>query len=121
MTDGAAPGPWQGAAALESIVPGILEQVITAAPLRSRVVVVGVCMEPDTFRPSMAINKEVELRFVFCYDPAEFHATLGMIADGTVDPSPLLTGTVGLDEVADAFGWLGDPEKHAKILVDPSR
>ncbi len=102
-------------------VPGILEQVITAAPLRSRVVVVGVCMEPDTFRPSMAINKEVELRFVFCYDPAEFHATLGMIADGTVDPSPLLTGTVGLDEVADAFGWLGDPEKHAKILVDPSR
>lgn len=102
-------------------VPGILEQIITAAPLQSRIVVVGVCMEPDTFRPSMAINKEVELRFAFCYDPAEFHATLQMIADGKVDPSPLLTGTVGLDEVADAFGWLADPEQHAKILVDPSR
>lgn len=102
-------------------VPGIIEQVVTAAPLQSRIVVVGVCMEPDTFRPSMAINKEVELRFAFCYDPAEFHATLQMIADGTVDPSPLLTGTVGLDEVADAFGWLADPEQHAKILVDPSR
>lgn len=102
-------------------VPGILEQIITAAPLQSRIVVVGVCMEPDTFRPSMAINKEVELRFAFCYDPAEFHATLQMIADGKVDPSPLITGTVGLDEVADAFGWLADPEQHAKILVDPSR
>ena len=42
-------------------VPGIIEQVVTAAPLQSRIVVVGVCMEPDTFRPSMAINKEVEV------------------------------------------------------------
>ena len=101
--------------------PGIIERIITDAPLRSRIVVVGVCMEPDTFRPSMAINKEVELRFVFCYDPAEFHQTLGMIASGKVDPSPLVTAVVGLDQVADAFGWLADPESHAKILVDPER
>lgn len=102
-------------------VPGILEQVITAAPLMSRVVVVGVCMEPDTFRPAMAVNKEVELRFAFCYDPAEFHAVLQMMAKGRIDPSPLVTGTVGLDGVADAFDRLADPEQHAKILIDPAR
>ena len=38
-------------------------------PFRSRIVVVGVCMEPDTFRPVMAVNKELELRFTFYYDP----------------------------------------------------
>ena len=40
------------------------------APLASRVVVVGVCMEPDTIQPAMAINKEIDLRFVFAYQPA---------------------------------------------------
>ncbi len=102
-------------------MPGIIEQVITGAPLLSRVVVVGVCMENDTFRPSMAINKEIDLRFAFAYDPSEFHQTLRRIADGKVDVSPLVTGTVGLDGVAEAFTALGDPEVHAKILVDPSR
>ena len=42
-----------------------------------------------------------------------------MLAEGKVDPSPLLTGTVGLDGVAAAFTALGDPEVHAKILIDP--
>ena len=42
-----------------------------------------------------------------------------MIADGTVDPTPLVTGTVGLEGVAGAFDALGDPERHAKILIDP--
>ncbi|MGH3412460.1 MAG: zinc-binding dehydrogenase [Marmoricola sp.] len=102
-------------------VPGIIEQIVDAAPMRSRVVVVGVCMEPDTFSPAMAINKEMDLRFVFAYDPGEFHDTLQLIADGKVDPTPLVTGTVGLDGVAEAFDLLGSAEHHAKILVDPHR
>jgi threonine dehydrogenase-like Zn-dependent dehydrogenase len=100
-------------------VPGVIEQIVNAAPLRSRVVVVGVCMEPDTFQPAMAINKEIDLRFVFAYDPAEFHDTLQMIAKGQVDPTPLITGTVGLAGVEAAFDALADPETHAKILIDP--
>jgi threonine dehydrogenase-like Zn-dependent dehydrogenase len=68
----------------------------------------------------MAINKEIELRFVFAYQPHEFHEALQLIARGTVDPTPLITGTVGLDGVADAFEVLGDPEEHAKILIDPT-
>ena len=101
-------------------MPGIIERVINAAPLATRVVVVGVCMEPDTIRPAMAINKEVELRFVFAYQPHEFHEALHLVAGGTVDPTPLITGTVGRDGVAAAFEVLGDPERHAQILIDPS-
>ena len=101
-------------------VPGMIEQLVTAAPLHSRVVVVGVCMQQDSFRPAMALHKEIDLRFVFGYDPAEFAHVLTLIAEGKVDPTPLHTGTVGLDGVADAFAALGDPEKHAKVLVDPA-
>jgi hypothetical protein len=32
----------------------------------------------------------------------------------------MITGTVGLDGIAGAFDALRDPERHAKILVDPS-
>jgi threonine dehydrogenase-like Zn-dependent dehydrogenase len=100
-------------------VPGMLDGVIASAPLWSRVVVVGVCMEPDRIRPAMAINKEIDLRFVLGYTPLEFRDTLHMLAEGKVNAAPLVTGTVGLFGVETAFEALGDPEKHAKIVIDP--
>ncbi len=102
-------------------VPGVIDQIVAAAPMATRVVVVGVCMEGDRIRPAMAINKEVDLRFVIGYTPIEYRDTLHMLAEGKVDPAPLVTGTVGLDGVDDAFSALGDPERHAKILIDPKR
>ncbi len=100
-------------------VPGVIEDIITGAPLFSRVVVVGVCMGADRIRPSMAINKQIDLRFVLGYTPLEFRDTLHMLADGKVNVAPLVTGTVGLPGVEAAFDALGDPEAHAKILIDP--
>jgi threonine dehydrogenase-like Zn-dependent dehydrogenase len=100
-------------------MPGVIESIIDGAPLFSRVVVVGVCVGLDQITPAMAINKEIELRFVFGYTPLEFRDTLHMLADGHVDPRPLITGTVGLDGVDAAFTALGSPDIHAKILIDP--
>jgi threonine dehydrogenase-like Zn-dependent dehydrogenase len=100
-------------------VPGIIDGIITSAPLFSRVVVVGVCMGSDHIRPAMGINKEIDLRFVLGYTPLEFRDTLYMLAEGKVDVTPLITGTVGLPGVEAAFDALGDPEAHAKILIDP--
>ncbi len=100
-------------------VPGVIESIIEGAPLFSRVVVVGVCVGVDRITPAMAINKELDLRFVLGYTPLEFRDTLQMLAEGKVDPRPLITGTVGLDGVDNAFAALGDPEAQAKILIDP--
>lgn len=102
-------------------VPGVLDEIYAKAPLRSRVVAVGVCMEPDTVRTAFALNKELEVRYVFGYDPEEFQHALELIASGRVDPTPLHTGTVGLDGLGGAFDDLGSAEGHAKILVDPTR
>ena len=67
----------------------------------------------------MAINKEIDLRFVIGYTPIEFRDTLHMLAEGKVNAAPLVTGAVGLEGVDNAFAALGDPEAHAKVLVDP--
>ena len=100
-------------------VPGILDGIIASAPLYSRVVVAGVCAEPDTIRPVMAINKEIDLRFVVGYTPLEFHDTLRMLAEGRVHAAPIATGTVGLPGVSAAFEALAAPGEHAKIIIDP--
>lgn len=100
-------------------VPGIIDQIIGSVPMFSRVVVIGVCMGADRIHPSMAINKETDLRFVVGYTPLEFRDTLHMLANGKIDPKPLLTGTVGLADVSGAFDALGSPDVQAKILIDP--
>ena len=100
-------------------VPGVLDELMAASPRGTRIVVVGVCMEPDTIHPMLGISKELNLQFVLGYTPDEFAATLGYIAAGEIPVTPLITGHVGLDGVAQAFVDLGSPERHAKILVHP--
>jgi threonine dehydrogenase-like Zn-dependent dehydrogenase len=100
-------------------VPGILGDILRSAPMFSRVVVVGVCMQPDTVTPFFGISKELNIQFCLGYDPAEFAMTLRHLAEGELDVAPLITGEVDLDGVRGAFAALADPEEHCKILVVP--
>lgn len=109
-----------GVVVFEAIgVPGVLNDILRSAPGGSRVVVVGVCMEPDTVNPYFGISKELSVQFVLAYDPAEFGASLRAIAEGDIDVAPMVTAQVGLDQVGWAFDALADPEQHCKIIVSP--
>ncbi|MHC9295559.1 zinc-binding dehydrogenase [Mycobacterium sp. LTG2003] len=99
--------------------PGIIDDVLRRAPAGSRLVVAGVCMQPDTVHPFYAITKQINIQFVFGYDPAEFASSLRAIAEGEIDVAPMITGRVELDRVDDAFTELADPDRHCKILVTP--
>ncbi|HVZ08415.1 zinc-binding dehydrogenase [Rhodopila sp.] len=100
-------------------VPGVIQQIMEGAPASARIVVVGVCMETDRFEPFFGIVKQLNVQFVLAYTKEEFAESLSHIAEGRVNVAPLVTGTVGLDGVSVAFAELGNPEKHAKIIVDP--
>lgn len=102
-------------------VPGMLQQLFEAVPRDARVVVVGVCMEPDSIEPMFGIVKELSLQFVLGYSPEEFARSLRLLAEGQVDGEALITGKVGLAGVKQAFTELGNPERHTKILVEPWR
>jgi 2-desacetyl-2-hydroxyethyl bacteriochlorophyllide A dehydrogenase len=99
--------------------PGVIDDVLRRAPVGARVVVAGVCMEPDTVHPFFAGPKEISLQFVFAYDANEFAESLRAIAEGEIDVAPLITGEVGLDGVGAAFDELSDPDRHCKIVVTP--
>lgn len=97
-------------------VRGTLQEAIGRAAERGRIVVVGVCMTEDHLRPFAAINKELTVRFVVVYADDEFAEALDAIASGLIDPAPLLTRTISLDELPDAFASLREPS-DCKVVV----
>src|SRR4051812_13164823 len=97
----------------------MLDAAFAAAPRNARILVVGVCMQPDTIRPMLAIGRELTIQFALGYQPDEFADTLRAIAEGEFDVAPLITGSVPIDGVPQAFLDLADPDAHAKILVTP--
>ena len=99
--------------------PGMLDEIVRMAPGGTRVVSVGMSMQPEALRPVIAALKGITIRFVFGQSPAEFAGTLRSLAEGEIDAAPMVTGEVGLDGVADAFASLAEPERHCKIVVTP--
>lgn len=102
-------------------VPGVIDQIVAAAPTNARIVVVGICMERDYLEPVIAINKELNLQYVICYTAEEYATTLRNIADGKISVAPLITGRIPPDGLAEAFSALASPEMHAKIVVEFGR
>ncbi|WP_209923801.1 zinc-binding dehydrogenase [Mycolicibacterium lutetiense] len=121
--DPAADSPFhqcQPAVVFEAVgAPGIIDDMLRRAPAGVRLVVAGVCMQPDTVHPFYAIAKQINIQFVFGYDPTEFANSLRAIAEGEIDVAPMITGTVDLDGVSTAFDELASPDRHCKVLVTP--
>ena len=101
-------------------VPGVIQEIIAGAPAGSRIVVAGLCMTPDAFEPTQAILKEIDMRFAIMYSPEDFAQTFVHLVAGDFDVTPLLTGSVDLGGVADAFERLGNSPSEAKILIHPT-
>jgi (R,R)-butanediol dehydrogenase / meso-butanediol dehydrogenase / diacetyl reductase len=87
------------------------------APL-GRVVVLGVCMEPDQITPVRCIFKEVTLNFVVGYNDAEFQETIDALAAGKIDPRPMVTDVIAVDQVPEMFQALRTPGSRAKVIVE---
>ena len=100
-------------------VPGMIDDIFLHAPRAARIVVVGVCLQMDHARPLIAVNKELNVQYVLGYSAAEFRDTLRHIADGTLNVEPVITHTVGLDDVSQAFTDLGRPDAYGKVVVAP--
>jgi len=87
----------------------------------ARIVVVGVCIGKDTIEPLFGIGKELNVQYVLAYTPEEFAAMLHFVAEGKIPTDPLVTGTIGVGGVAQAFDDLASPDNHVKIMIDPWR
>ncbi len=81
--------------------------------------VVGVCMQPDTISPGIAILKELSLHFVVAYRQADFRFTLDMLDAERIASRPMITDRVDLDGFSTAFEALKKPTSQCKVLLEP--
>jgi 2-desacetyl-2-hydroxyethyl bacteriochlorophyllide A dehydrogenase len=99
--------------------PGLLDRCVAATATKGRVVVAGVCAEPDPYLPVMALLKELTISFSVYYRPEEFEFVINAFETGQIDPDPLVTRIVALEQLDSAFASLTGTATDSKILVDP--
>lgn len=102
-------------------VPGSQQLAMDCAPTNGRVVVAGVCMQPDRILPVKAITKELDVRYVFGYGKRDFAFTIDMLARGRLDASAMLSETVGFDGFPAVFEALRSDKRRAKVMLDPGQ
>jgi len=100
-------------------VPGLLQHAVDVAAVDARVVIAGVCMAPDPLTPLTAMMKELDLRFAYYYTEADFRATIDHLDRERIDPLPLVTDEVDLEEAPDRFEALKHPTDECKVLITP--
>ena len=98
--------------------PGLINQTMMEAPRGTRIVVAGVCQQPDTIMPLMGIVKELEMQFVLGYRPADFDYVIAMIASDRVDVMAMVTDVVDLDGLPTAFEALRKPTHQCKVMLE---
>ena len=100
-------------------LPGTLQLATDYAPMGGRIVVIGVCMAPDRLQPVKALTKELQINFVYMYRRQEFALTIDLMNRERLDPTPMLTRTVGFAEFTGAFEALKTDKTACKVLLDP--
>jgi 2-desacetyl-2-hydroxyethyl bacteriochlorophyllide A dehydrogenase len=99
-------------------VKSTLSAAIDIVATHGRVVVIGVCQEPDSIVPVKCMMKEVAIDFVMGYTKGEFEETIEALATGKIDAEPMITDVIGVDEVPAMFDALRSPGTRAKVLVE---
>jgi threonine dehydrogenase-like Zn-dependent dehydrogenase len=100
-------------------VPGLIQECMTLAPNRGRVVVVGVCVGPDTIVPAVGVVKELDLRFVVAYHRRDFELTLSLLAQERISSQAMVTDVVDLAGFSAAFEALKKPSSQCKVMLEP--
>lgn len=100
-------------------LPGMLQQIIEAAPFDGRIVMGGYCMEAETFFVFAAQNKRLNVQFACGEEPQDMELAMRAIDDGRIDVRPLLGDRIGPSGVAAALEGMTDPHAPVRTVVDP--
>jgi (R,R)-butanediol dehydrogenase/meso-butanediol dehydrogenase/diacetyl reductase len=100
-------------------LPGLIQQCLDMAPPCSRIIVAGVCVQPDTIVPFVANLKELWLKFVTGYRKQDFGISLDMLRAERLTAGSMITDVVDLPGLPDAFEALKRPTTQCKVIVEP--
>jgi (R,R)-butanediol dehydrogenase/meso-butanediol dehydrogenase/diacetyl reductase len=99
-------------------VKSTLDAAIRMVGRHGQVIVIGVCMEPDSIAPMMCVMKEVQINFALAYTHGEFKETIDALASGRIDAKPMITDVISVEQVPEMFTALKHPGTRAKVIVE---
>jgi threonine dehydrogenase-like Zn-dependent dehydrogenase len=100
-------------------LPRMIPDFIQRAPEQACIVFSGIHTEPVPFNPAHATVKQLNLKFSYYYEPEEYAACLQALAEGNVPWQRMITATVGINHVPDAFDTLMQRNEHVKVIIEP--
>ncbi|MBI5116656.1 alcohol dehydrogenase catalytic domain-containing protein [Candidatus Poribacteria bacterium] len=99
-------------------VPDTTQEAFNLVRRAGKVVLVGVCLEPATVQPVLWIIKEVSMQTTLGFTRAEFGDILDFMHKGVFKADSLVSETVSIDELPEAFERLLSPNTELKVLVE---
>jgi threonine dehydrogenase-like Zn-dependent dehydrogenase len=101
--------------------PGLLQQIIDACEMWTRIFAAGGWYTGDTIDCTKATHRGVEIQFGGGPHPEDWYGTLDAICEGRLDPLPSIGKVIGLDEVPEALELTRRSEGPPRIVVHPNR
>lgn len=98
-------------------LPGVIAQAVEMTRVKGTVLVLGLCTQPDTFVPFKALSKELRLQTSAFFTLGEYQASLDVLDGGALEPRSMITDTVMLDAVPEAFEALKRRTHQCKVLI----
>lgn len=99
-------------------VPVTVNQAIAVTRARGMVTIVSIFEKEMDFNPMLLTASGVRISSTLAYEPDIFEATVKMIESGQIDPSPVITDQIELEDVVTkGFEELLNNKNQSKILV----
>ncbi|MCG8369456.1 MAG: alcohol dehydrogenase catalytic domain-containing protein [Proteobacteria bacterium] len=99
--------------------PGMIQRCIDMAKRDSRIVIVGVCQQADSFEPKDCILKALQLIFAYGYTNDDYAYIVELLGARRILAAPLISHRVSLQELPAEFEALRNPTDQIKVIVRP--
>lgn len=97
--------------------PGTVDDAMRVVASEGTVVVAGIHGTREEFDRMAPFLKNVTVRFSSWYRVDHYRHTVRMIAAGRLDPLPMVTHRIALDDLASTVAALHTPRGYGKVLV----
>lgn len=94
------------------------KQALASTRARGKLTVISIFEKPFEFNPMDLTTTGVHIHATLAYEPDIFRTTAEMINTGTLDPSPVITSHIELENIVnEGFEALLNDKSQSKILV----
>lgn len=100
-------------------LPGLIAQAVDQVRIKGTVVILGLCSQPDSFVPFVALSKEVRLQTSAFFTRQEYEMALDVLDSGAAEPRAMITDTITLADVPTVFESLRTRTHQCKVMIAP--